>query len=458
MSELEVLKRFERKRPICVMAQMVLDRCLNRAAVDRLFHEFATEQYERKLLFSAVVRLMASVVLGRHASVNAAYRKMGKEVGVSLNALYNKLDRVEPGLSQALVRHSYAQVESLGNLLEIRRGRDYVSGYRSRILDGNHLSATEHRLLETRDCTAAPLPGKSLVVLDPVREAIVDLFPLEDGHAQERSSLDPVIETVQAKDLWIADRNFCTLKFLYAIDQRQARFVIRQHGQLLGERVGSRKRIGKTATGVVYEQLLKLPAYEGKTLVVRRIEIELFQPTRDGDTTLAILTNLSGEEANALQVAEIYQNRWKIETAFNKLTTTLQCEIHTLCYPRAALFAFALACVAYNAVALLLTAVRAECGKEKAEGLSFYYLGLEIAQTYDGMMIAVPCQVWTKIHALTDTAFVARLRMIAKHIDAAVYRKSQRGPKKPKPPPPHHRRHVHVSTSQILAARRESAC
>jgi IS4 transposase len=452
MSEGDVIKRFERERPVCVMAQMILDRCLDRGTIDRLFREQATEQYERRLLFSAVARLMASVVLGRQPSVNAAYKKMKEEIGVSLNALYNKLDRVEIGLSQALLRHSYDQVQKLGNLLEVRRPSS-IAGYRTRILDGNHLSATEHRLRETRDCTAAPLPGKSLVVLDPDREAIADLFPIEDGHAQERSSLDPVIETVRTKDLWICDRNFCTLKFLYAIDQRHARFVIRQHGQLQGTPVGARKRIGKTATGVIYEQKLQLPEYEGQTLVVRRIEMELFQPTRDGDTSIAILTNLSANEADALLVAEIYRNRWKIETAFLKLTTTLHCEINTLCYPRAALFAFALACVAYNAIALLLTAVRAECGKKKADGLSFYYLGLEIAQTYDGMMVAVPAEHWMKMHRLTDTEFVARLRSIAKHINLAVYRKSTRGPKKPKPPPRHNRKQVHVSTTQILAAR-----
>lgn len=231
MSAAEVIERFIRERPICVMAQMVLDRCLNPQTLDQLFREQATEQYERKLLFSAVARLMASVVLGRQPSVNAAYKRMKEEIGVSLNALYNKLDRVEPGLSQALVRHSYAQVEKLGSLLETGHP-PYVQGYRCRILDGNHVSATEHRLLETRDFAAAPLPGKLLVVLDPCREAIADVFPIEDGHAQERSSLDPVIETVQAKDLWIIDRNFCTLKFLYSIHQRMAAFVTRQHGNL----------------------------------------------------------------------------------------------------------------------------------------------------------------------------------------------------------------------------------
>ena len=104
-----------------------------------------------------------------------------------------------------------------------------VSGYDHRILGGNHLSATEHRLTETRSQTAAPLPGKTLVVFNPRRCAVADIVPIEDGHAQEHSALDSLIETLQDKQLWIAGRNFCTLKFLYATANRQVAFVIRLH-------------------------------------------------------------------------------------------------------------------------------------------------------------------------------------------------------------------------------------
>jgi IS4 transposase len=440
------------------MAQMALERLLAPQAMDALFQEVADNQYQRSLLFSSVARLMASVVLGRQPSVKAAYDQSKEEVGVSLNALYGKLERMETGLSQALVRHSYAQLKAVSVQLRMCNPT-YVAGYAPKILDGNHLAATQHRLRETRDTTAAPLPGKLLVVLDPRREAIADIFPVEDGHAQERSALDAVIETIERRDLWIADRNFCTLKFLYAIEQRSAKFVIRLHRQLQGRVIGRRRSIGKTSTGRVFEQLLELPSYEGQTLVVRRIEVELLQPTRDGETTLVLLTNLTVEEADALQVAEIYRQRWSIETAFCKLTTTLRCEVDTLCYPKAALFAFSLACVAYNAVAVVLTAVAAERGKPQVANLSFYYVGLEIAKTYDGMMVAIPARHWAVIRDMSLADYSTQLCSVARQINLAAYRKSKRGPKTSKPPPRHRPRHVHVSTAQLLAARKQtSAC
>ena len=454
MSVVDVAKVFEKKRPVCVMAQMVLDRLLGKEAIDALFHEVADEQYQRELLFSCMARLMASVTLGREPSVNAAYRKLKDEAGVSLNALYGKLGRVETSLSQALVRFAYAQSREIGE--QMRAGASScLRGYRVKILDGNHLAASEHRLQETRGSTAAPLPGKSLVVLDPQYEAIADLFPIEDGHAQERSALDRVIETIERGDLWIADRNFCTLKFIYAIAALGGKFVIRLHSMVEGTLLGRRRSAGKTDTGNVFEGKMELPPCNGVTLVVRRVEVELIEPTRDGDQAIVLLTNLPEDKADAVKVAELYRKRWRIETAFQKLTTTLQCEVNTLCYPKAALFAFALACVAYNAVAVVLLTIRAQHGQAHAENVSFYYIGLEIAQAHDGMMVAIPADYWDKISNMPLNSFVSRLLSVARQIDLTLYRKAKRSPKKPPPKLKHQKREVHVSSAKILAARQQ---
>ena len=58
---------------------------------------------------------------------------------------------------------------------------------------------------------------------------MVDVFLEEDGHAQERSLLSEVLQRVQAQEVWIADRNFCTNDFLTGLYRKQAFFVIREH-------------------------------------------------------------------------------------------------------------------------------------------------------------------------------------------------------------------------------------
>jgi len=91
-----VFQRFASQRPMATAGQLVLRRLLDPEAVDRLFHEHAELQYEQTLLFSTLSRLMTSVVLGEHRSVNAACRKWFEQLDVSVTSVYNKLQRVEP--------------------------------------------------------------------------------------------------------------------------------------------------------------------------------------------------------------------------------------------------------------------------------------------------------------------------------------------------------------------------
>ena len=57
-----------------------------------------------------------------------------------------------------------------------------------KILDGNCIEATEHRLKELRTLAAGALPGISLVVYKPALGLVSDVVTCEDGHAQERTS------------------------------------------------------------------------------------------------------------------------------------------------------------------------------------------------------------------------------------------------------------------------------
>jgi IS4 transposase len=189
--------------------------------------------------------------------------------------------------------------------------------------------------------------------------------------------------------------------------------------------------------------------------LVRRISIELDEPTRDGDRELHVLTNLP-ESVDACKIAEIYRRRWTIETAFQELEATLEGELNTLCYPQAALFAFAMALVAYNVLSTVKAALRAEYGAEKiANEVSGYYLADEVAGTWRGMMIVLPAEYWTERFAENSPRQMAHfLRQTAKHIRLEAFRKHPRGPKK-KPPSKMNKKHRgHVSTARILDQRK----
>jgi IS4 transposase len=447
-----VFQNFVSARPVAVATQLIARRILDSNLIDQLFRDNAAMQYEQSLLFSSLSHLMLGVTLGKYKSVNAGYKKMSDQLGVSITSIYNKLQRIEPQTSRAFVKYSYeatvAIQREIGSI-----PRNAISGYALRILDGNHLSGTEHRIKETRALRAAPLPGKSLVVFDPRYECICDFFPIEDGHAQERSALDDVIESLDKKQLWIADRNFCTLKFMYRMASAGSCFLIRHHRNLEGTEKGKLRRIGKTETAEIFENELVLPSYDGEELTVRRIVCRLFKPTDSGETEIILFSNVPKSDADAIELSHQYIGRWKIEIVFNHITLNLNCEIQTLGYPPAALFCFSLSLIAYNCLGILKSLVAKVHGREDANNLSHHYLVSEIASTTDGLLVAFPEDKWVGIDRLPIAKFLSQLSSVIERMDMRLYRKSIRGPKNPPPKKTGGKRDTHVSTKRLIENR-----
>ena len=450
----QVFERFVSKSPLSVMVRGTLEYALQSQLLDDLFNNQAHDQYTRTLLFSTVVDLVSLVTCGVHSSVRSAYQASPEEIAVSLTSVYNKLNGLEPHLSATLLRHVFNQLEplqrQLGGVLP-----ELIPGYPMRILDGNHLAATEHRLGETHQDSAAPLPGQALVVLDPALMLIRDVFPCEDGHAQERSLLNEVLETVQAQEVWMADRNFCVQSFLLGIARKAGFFLIREHKGLAWQSAGKQHARGRIGTGRVSEQRVLVVDEKGQKWFLRRVVLQLDKPTRDGETELAILTNLPQEAATAGQVAETYRKRWTIETVFQELTEALCCEVKALCYPRAALFTFCVALVSYNVLSAVKGAVRGVHGREKVqEEVSDYALAEEIARVQEGMMIATGEEAWGVFRTMSLEELVEVLRELAGNLKLKKYRRHARGPKKPAQKRKYNKRHPHVATSSLLDKRK----
>ena len=452
MSSEAMFQRFVEKAPVTVMVRSTLERVLSPTAIDAIFANSAVRQVESELLFSSVVELLALVVWRQRDSINQAYKHAREDFAVSVKSVYNKLNGTETQVCRALVRETAQPLAEIVAALGPTR-KAQLAGYHTRIIDGNHLTSTDHRLQALRTTKSGPLPGQALAVLDPDRMLIVDLFPCEDGEAQERRILPEVIPSARERDLWIADRNFCTTGFLFGLARQKACFIIRQHKSSLSwEKETQPKKIGRCETGVIYEQ--KLHLQEGdQTLVVRRITIRLDQPTRSGELEIHLLTNLPQKHANAYRVAELYLERWTIENAFQEIEQALRSEINTLGYPGAALLGFAIAVLTYNALSVTKWAIEIEHGEAiTREQLSGYYLASAVSADYGGMMIALPENEWTRrFGSLTPKQFATHLRGCARHVRPDTFRKNVRGPKRPRPKRSSGAIHHHVSTARLIA-------
>jgi hypothetical protein len=449
-----LLERFAQGTPLSVMTRALLENVLQPQPLDELFERLAVKQYTRELLFSTVVQTMALVACRLYKSPRAVYTEHHDWFSVSLKCVYEKLQGIELPVMRAMVRENARRcqgvIEALGGQVPA-----LLPGYRVKILDGNALAGTDHRIRELRHLTAAALPGKSLVVLDPALGLAIDVLPCEDGHAQERSLFADLLLTVQAGDLWIEDRNFCTLGFLFGVARRHGFVLVREHKGLPWQAQSTLRYAGRTATGRVYEQEVAITDEAGQTRRLRRIVIRLDQPTRDGETEVVLLTNVRG--VRTLKLARLYLQRWSIEGLFHVLTTTLKCEQKSLGYPRAALFSFCVTLVAYNVLATVKAALRSVHGSSKVEEeVSLPKVAEHVCRNYDGMMVGLPPEEWLRFRGLSAKDMAGCLRHWAAGVCLAKVRKAKSKPrKKTKAKPVHDASKPHVSTARLLAARRQ---
>jgi hypothetical protein len=445
-----VFERFVQKAPGAVMVRGILERILGEEALNGLFEQASDRQYTRELLFSGVFALMHLVVCKVYPSIHAAYQEHKEAIGTSVTAVYDKLNGIDISTSRALVRETARQMAEAVRAMKATCA-PWLPGYRVKVLDGNCIEASHHRLGVLREVAGGALPGKSLALYEPELEMVTDVIPCEDGHTQERALLGPVLSTLVARDLLLMDRNFCVRDFLLGIAARGAYFLCRQHKGLAWESAGEERFVGRGDSGAVYEQWVHIFSPDGTALRCRRIRIALKASTRDGDTELTLLTNLSKSSADARRVAQLYRKRWTIETAFQELEAYLSSEINSLGYPKAALFGFCVALVAYNVLALVKAALRSVHGEQKvANEISGYYLAGHLQRTYDGMMIAIADEEWTIFQRMSMDAFIHTLRELANKVNLAKFKKHGRGPKKPKSKLAPDPRHPHVSTARLL--------
>jgi hypothetical protein len=446
----QIRELFLKIAPCCLLARTVLEHLFDPYRLDELFHRVADTQYHRQIFFSDLFHLMFSVVLRTKPSVLAAYREAQAELGVSHQAVYSKLAGTDDIISESLVADSAIQIRPVIDALNAKQAEP-VPGFRARIVDGNLLAKTERRLKPLRTTWARGLPGRALAVYEPAYDLVTHVFLERDAHADERTRLDDVLALVEPGDLWIADSHFCTYDIMASIHDAKAFFLIRQHSSLKGCPVGVRRRIGRTATGEVFEQELQLIGHAtGRS--VRRLTLLLDTPTTDGLTEIHVLTNVPEEQADAIILMDAYRQRWSIEKRFYEVAQTLNAEPHTLCYPPAALFAFCLGLVASNAVALMRAALRSVHGAPAVDTMSNFYVAEEIRETYRGMTIALSLDPTPTALAMTPAELAAHLRTIASHVDPKRYRKARRGPKKKPPKKPPYQNGINHSTQRLLDA------
>ncbi len=442
-----ILNPFVEGAPAAVMTRIALDWIIDGTPLDELFQEVAEGQYEREFALSHFVQVMLDVACGFRPTPRVAFMRREFQRVAAISAFYRKLGRMELGITEEIVRRTAQRARQLivagGGLLP-----EPVPGYAARILDGNVLAGTEHRIVPLRTTWSAGLPGMSLAVYEPASGLILDLILAENAHSQERALFDRV--AVAPGQLWVMDRNFCVRSLLFRMERAGASFLVRWHRSTLPFRATSRLRQrGRCAAGQIFEQTIEVEDDDGVAHGLRRIVLKLDEPTRDGETEIVLITNLP-TDVPAVVCCDAYAGRRRIEGHYQALTDLLHCEVPGLGYPRAALFAFSMSAVAGNALGVLKGNLRVAHGQEMAAEVSDFALVDEVAEMYPGMMMTVPPAAWPDL-AVSDAREVAGLlNGLADRVPVHRMFRCRRGPKKPRPKRSRGDRVHHVSNKKLL--------
>ena len=446
MNNQDVLQKFIAKTPFAVMTRIAAQAVIAEE-LDQVFEEHREFQYEKNVKFSAVAMAVADVAMNFSENFNQAYKAHRKQLGVAVTSFYDKIKATDTAVSEALVAKSAEKASQLQDALGFVAW-DILPGYRVYGVDGNVLTKTDKRLGVLRDAVGAPLPGKVVARFDLQRQLFDRAYLLEDAHDQESAVCDRLVEDLLPNEVLVSDRHYCIVRFLQQIAAARGRFIIRQHGRLKGVLLGRRKRLGRTSTGVVYEQKMKLSA-DKDALVVRRITVVLDTPTRDGETEIHVLTNLPAK-VDGRTISDVYRLRWEEENGFHVLQMTLTCELASVGHPRAALLLFCMSMLAYNIRQVIFAALYAEHAEEEVEQVSHFHVSKEVSRYTDGMLVALDDDAWQELLPSSPRRLVSLLRTTARGVDLANYKKSRRGPKKKKPYRSRNAKSSHVSTARLL--------
>lgn len=452
-----LIEQMSEKAPAATMFRSLLERVFSDDGLDEIFNDNRERQLEGQLLFSHLIQMLAPVVSGASKSLNASHQASNCEF--SRQAVYDKLKGVESNVASALLRVSTEKLSKVRQSTRMAH-KDPIPGFHTFVIDGKTYNATEHRLKETRTDARAPLPGRAIAMLDTRQEMFIDVECDANAHRCERKIAESLLERqLQAGALYMADRNFSDGCLFEIFHRHGAHYIIRQHGACPSwQEIDGEERVlkGKDSQGgTVYEQRIEVRLADGSQVRIRRITVNLVNPTRDGDRQIHILTNLP-RRVRAPRVADGYLQRWTIENCFGHLSRSLNAEIRSLCYPGAAGLCFALALVLFNVMSLIRLLILKHGKKSdryKIVDVSYYYLADEISRSQFAIDELIDRKRWTVFGSMSKTAFAAFLKQTAKNASLARYRKHIRGPNKPKPKRTFNGTR-HVATKKILDARK----
>jgi hypothetical protein len=143
-----------------------------------------------------------------------------------------------------------------------------------------------------------------------LRGSIPEFILITDGKYHDSNALDTIIPQTDA--IYLMDKAYVDFEALYRINQAEAFFVTRAKSSLKYELIEQNFNIDET-TGLRTDKTVRLVVVKSKKFYPENLRLVEFYDS-ENDVLLVFLTN--NFEVSALEVANLYKNRWQIEVFF----------------------------------------------------------------------------------------------------------------------------------------------
>jgi len=150
-----------------------------------------------------------------------------------------------------------------------------------------------------------------------LRGSIPEFILITDGKYHDSNAMDEIIPERNA--IYLMDKAYVDFEALYRINQADAFFVTRAKKPMKYEVVEQNFNIDQT-TGLRTDKTVMLTIQKSKGLYPEKLRLVEYYDNRN-DELLVFLTN--NFEVSAMEIANLYKNRWQIEVFFKWIKQNL---------------------------------------------------------------------------------------------------------------------------------------
>ncbi len=408
-----------------------------------VFKRHRGASYQDVLTFDNLVRLLTEALVehagsGRQAFLRAQERD---ELGVSHAAAYGKLRRIPQSLSHGFLEESTARLMAILPSAPSPIPRS-LRRFAVVAIDGKKIKRAAKRLMPTRKFRGSVLGGKALVAMCVQTGLAIAMHSDLDGEANDPPLLSDLLAQIRSREcdrprLYVLDRGFSDLKAPALLCEGGDQFVIRQHVKLsFAPDLNEKVRTGKDGHGRRYVEEWGWIGREkdNRRRYVRRITLR----RGPGEEDVLVFTSLlDGDRHPAVEVLELYRQRWGIERVFQQITEVFHLQHLIASTPQGTIFQCALCFVLYNLIQVIraYAAQGQDVDPETVSAENLFYDARRELVAWDVLLGTS----WTLHYfrdRLTPSVVTSRLAVLARRAWTPRWTKAtKRNNLKPKPKP-----------------------